>query len=68
MIYRTPEPRLEPNHHLEEYLSFDGDDADFIQPDNNCIFDYDDVKPCNRCGQCEDKFFACSEDEYEMEE
>ena len=63
MIYRTPEPRLEPNHHLEEYLMCDG--ADFIQPDNNCIFDYDDVKPCNRCGQCEDKFFACSEDEYE---
>ena len=66
MIY-TPEPRLEPNHHLEEYLNFDGDDADFIQPDNNCIFDYDDVKPCNRCGHCEDKFFACSEDEYEDE-
>ena len=68
MICRTPEPRLEPNHHLEEYLMDDG--ADFIQPDNNCIFDYDDVKPCNRCGQCEDKFFACSEDEYddEMEE
>ena len=62
-------PRLEPNHHLEEYLMDDG--ADFIQTDtdNNCIFDYDDVKPCNRCGQCEDKFFACSEDEYEeMEE
>ena len=67
MIYRTPEPRLEPNHHLEEYLMCD--DSDFIQTDNNCIFDYDDVKPCNRCGQCEDKFFACSEDEYEeMEE
>ena len=68
MIFRTPEPRLEPDHHLEEYIAFDGDDADFIQPDNNCIFDYDDVKPCNRCGQCEDKTFACSEDEYEMEE
>ena len=34
MIYRTPEPRLEPDHHLEEYIAFDGDesDADFIQP------------------------------------
>ena len=66
MIYRTPEPRLEPNHHLEEYL-YD-DDADFIQPNNNCIFDYDDVKPCSNCGHCEDKTFACSEDEHEMEE
>ena len=68
MIYRTPEPRLEPDHHLEEYLSFDGDDTDFIQTDNNCIFFFFFFKPCNRCGQCEDKFFACSEDEYEMEE
>ena len=59
-------PRLEPNHHLEEYLM--GDDADFIQPNNNCIFDFDDVKPCNHCGHCEDKTFACSEDEYDMED
>ena len=36
MIY-TPEPRLEPDHHLEEYIAFDGDesDADFIQTDFN---------------------------------
>lgn len=54
---------LEPNHHLEEYL-IDDDGADFIQI---CIFDYDDVKPCNHCGHCEDKTYACSEDEY-MEE
>ena len=54
---------LEPNHHLEEYLM--DDDADFIQPNNNCIFDFDDVKPCNHCGHCEDKTFACSEDMYD---
>ena len=37
MIYRTPEPRLEPDHHLEEYIAFDGDesDTDFIQNDDD---------------------------------
>lgn len=37
MIYRTPEPRLEPDHHLEECIAFDGDesDADFIQNDDD---------------------------------
>ena len=59
-------PRLEPDHHLEEYLSFDGDDADFIQP--LCINTEDEEEPCTRCGTCEEKTFACSEDEYEMEE
>lgn len=59
-------PRTEPNHHLEEYLSFDGDDADFIQP--LCINTEDEEEPCTRCGTCEEKTFACSEDEYEMEE
>ena len=36
MIYRTPEPRLEPDHHLEEYIAFDGDesDTDFIETHN----------------------------------
>ena len=57
---------LEPNHHLEEYLM--DDDADFIQPNNNCIFDEDDERECSNCGHCEDKTFACSEDEYEMED
>ena len=33
----TPEPRTEPNHQLEEYIAFDGDesDTDFIQTDFN---------------------------------
>ena len=56
---------LEPNHHLEEYLM---DDDDFLQPNNNCIFDEDDERECSNCGHCEDKTFACSEDEYEMED
>ena len=57
-------PRLEPNHHLIEYLMCD--DADFIQP--LCINTEDREEPCTRCGTCEEKTFACSEDEYEMEE
>ena len=57
---------LEPNHHLEEYLM--DDDADFLQPNNNCIFEEDDERECSNCGHCEDKTFACSEDEYEMED
>ena len=57
-------PRLEPNHHLIEYLMCD--DADFIQP--LCINTEDEEVPCTRCGTCEEKTFACSEDEYEMEE
>ena len=33
MIYRTPEPRLEPNHHYNDYINNDDDeDTDFIQP------------------------------------
>ena len=64
MIYRTPEPRLEPNHYLEEYLSFDGDDSDFIRT----CFNREDEEHCTRCGTCEDCYYACSEDEYEMEE
>ena len=59
-------PRLEPNHHLQEYIAFPGDDADFIQP--LCINTEDEEEPCTRCGTCEEKTFACSEDEYEMEE
>jgi len=59
-------PRLEPNHHLQEYISYDGDDSDFIQP--LCINTEDMDEPCTRCGTCEEKTFACSEDEYEMEE
>ena len=57
-------PRLEPNHQLIEYLMCD--DADFIQP--LCINTEDREEPCTRCGTCEEKTFACSEDEYEMEE
>ena len=59
-------PRTEPNHHLQEYIAFPGDDADFIQP--LCINTEDEEEPCTRCGTCEEKTFACSEDEYEMEE
>lgn len=56
----------EPDHHYEEYINFDGDDADFIQTENYCIFDEDGVDvPCLDCGQCEEKTFACSEDEYD---
>ena len=54
-------PRLEPNHHLQEYLMCD--DADFIQP--LCINTEDEEEPCTRCGTCEEKTFACSEDEYD---
>ena len=57
-------PRLEPNHHLQEYLSFDGDDSDFIRT----CFNREDEEPCTQCGTCEDCYYACSEDEYEMEE
>ena len=57
-------PRTEPNHQLIEYLMCD--DADFIQP--LCINTEDEEEPCTRCGTCEEKTFACSEDEYEMEE
>ena len=55
---------LEPNHHLEEYLM--DDDDDFLQTTNYCIFDEDgeDI-PCLDCGHCEEKTFACSEDEHE---
>ena len=36
MIYRTPEPRLEPNHHYNDYINNDDDeDTDFIQNDFN---------------------------------
>ena len=57
--------RLEPDHHLQEYLAFDGDDTDFIQTDF-CIYDEDgETVPCVECGHCEDKYFACSEDEHE---
>ena len=62
--------RLEPNHQLEEYICFDGDDADFIQT-RHCTEHPDDPEAiCERCGFCEDVFYACSEDEYEdmMEE
>lgn len=54
-------PRLEPNHHLEEYLAFDGDDSDFIR---TCI-NSEEQEPCEACGQCEEVYYACSEDEYD---
>ena len=59
-------PRLEPNHDLEEYVSFDGDDSDFIRT----CFNREDEEPCTQCGHCEDVYFACSEDEHDtiMEE
>ena len=35
MIYRTPEPRLEPNHHYNDYINNDDDeDTDFIETHN----------------------------------
>ena len=54
-------PRLEPNHHLQEYIAFPGDDADFVRT----CFNREDEEPCTRCGQCEDCYYACSEDEYD---
>ena len=56
-------PRLEPDHHFNEYLCFDGDDADFIQTDF-CIKAEEEI-PCTLCGGCEERTFACSEDYYE---
>ena len=62
MIFRTPEPRLEPNHQLIEYLMCD--DADFIQT-YFCIKAEEEEIPCTLCGGCEERTFACSEDYYE---
>ena len=56
---------LEPNHQLDEIDYLDDDGADFIQTSNYCIFDEDGLKPCNECFHCEDKTYACSEDEYD---
>ena len=56
-------PRLEPNHHLEEYISCDGDDADFIR--HSTDHPVDPEARCERCGFCEDVFYACSEDEHD---
>ena len=56
--------RLEPDHHLEEYIRFDGDDEDFIQTDF-CINATEEEIPCTLCGGCEERTFACSEDYYE---
>ena len=53
-------PRLEPNHHLIEYLS-QGDDDDFIQT-YFCIKVDEEEIPCTLCGGCEERTFACSED------
>lgn len=41
MIHSTPEPRLEPNHHYEEYIHSDDDEleADFIQQEDNDTID-----------------------------
>ena len=55
--------RLEPDHHLEEYIRFDGDDTDFIRT-CFCIKAEEDI-PCTLCGGCEERTFACSEDYYE---
>ena len=63
MIFRTPEPRLEPNHHLIDYLS-ESDDEDFIQT-YFCIKAEEEEIPCTLCGGCEERTFACSEDYYE---
>ena len=56
--------RLEPDHHLEEYIAFDGDDEDFVR---TCFNQGEDEVPCTNCGHCEDGYFACSEDAYEAE-
>ena len=53
--------RLEPDHHFNEYLCFDGDDDDFIRT----CFQGDEELPCQHCGHCEDDYYACSEDEYD---
>ena len=37
------------------------DDADFVRT----CFNREDEEPCTRCGQCEDCYYACSEDEYD---
>ena len=60
-------PRLEPDHHYEEYLNFDGDDADFIQTtEKHCTEHPDDPTAlCEKCGFCEDVYYACTEDEME---
>ena len=52
--------RLEPDHHFNEFLEDDGDD-DFIQT----CFNQEDEEPCTHCGECEDCYYACSEDEYD---
>ena len=54
--------RLEPDHHLQEYLAFDGDDDDFIR---TCFNQGDEELPCQHCGHCEDDYYACGEDEYD---
>ena len=51
---------LEPDHHLEDYLMCDDDD--FLQPEL-CIEHPDGTALCERCGHCEDVYYACSEDE-----
>ena len=56
-------PRLEPDHHYEEYLAY-GDDADFVR---HCKEHEDPDAICEECGFCEDIFYACSEDEMEDE-
>jgi len=55
--------RLEPDHHFEEYIRFDGDDEDFVRT----CFNQEDEVPCTQCGHCEDCYYACSEDEMEDE-
>ena len=56
--------RLEPDHHFNEFLEDDGDDADFIRL---CTEHPDGTAICEKCGFCEDAYYACSEDEMEDE-
>lgn len=63
MIYG---PKLEPDHFYNDYINFKGDDEEYENQYIYCIFDEEyGLKACTRCGRCEEKTFACSEDEYD---
>lgn len=60
-------PKIEPDHYYEEYINFKGDDDDFLQQENYCIFDETGLKKCTNCMHCEEKTFISSEQEYDEE-
>ena len=55
-------PALEPDHHFEDYVNGLCDDDDFLQP-KLCTEHPDSDAICERCGFCEDVYYACTEDE-----